>query len=570
MYRRIVLCMILFLLAGALCFGQAGALRDYVGIINIKYHADVIAYMGKFRDNFEAKGYPNAAKAIDDYLKGYSGSGFIYVSPDGGSYILTNEHVSARSESLSITFEKLDGSKTTYDRLKVLYVDEDKDLALLVFEDGKNPFAQSLSFHTEMIDEGMDVYAAGFPGIANTAIWQFSRGNISNASVRLPKNSDSDETMGPFIQHTAQVDPGNSGGPLLIAAQDVPTGYAVIGINTLSALRRQAANYAIPVAQIEAFIKAALSTEPVNERELITKKADAFVKGLNSNRTVYDHISGFISNNCTATNAEYAVSELLDRATRTVLLEIDEIFSHDPVEGLNAAVAWLIEDSMRSKSGSLKVSLDSIEPNDKGGFNVNLNVNDVVVTSEWIKEYGVYRMETYGNMVTGDKTVLEQKRQKRIRDKNLRTEPSFSISAGYAYILTYGSGIHAALRIGSPFTFGADMFFGLGGTGYIEVTANAGYAHPIRLGSFGLMPFGEVGAGIIRTNDSKRDTGEWGRTGFGFAIGLTVKGGLMFTTSKVPGLFGRAFYQHSFPLMKDQNESIKHHGTIGISVGYGF
>jgi len=238
MKKFIALAIVLFFWSVTFCFGQAGALRDYVGLLSIHYHPDVIAYMGKFKASFEKKGYTNAAKAIDNYLKGLSGTGFVYVAADGTCYVLTNEHVVTQSESLSVTFEKQDGSKTVYDRLKVLYVDEEKDLAILVFDAGIKPFARGLSFAAKTVDEGADIFAAGFPGLGNTAIWQFSRGNVSNASVRLPKSSDSDEIIGPYIQHTAQIDPGNSGGPLLVAAQGVQTGYAVVGINTLSANSR--------------------------------------------------------------------------------------------------------------------------------------------------------------------------------------------------------------------------------------------------------------------------------------------------------------------------------------------
>ena len=578
MRQRLFLIVALFFLAGTLCFGQAGALRDYIGLISIHYHPDAVAYMGKFKDAFEKRGYTNSAKSIDNYLKGLSGSGFAYVSPDGTCYILTNEHIVSQSDSLSITFEKLDGAKTTYDRLKVFYVDEEKDLALLMFDAGAKPFTQGLSFATEAIDEGIDVAAAGYPGLGNTALWQFSRGTISNAAARIPKSSDSDETFGPYIQHTAQIDPGNSGGPLLVAAQGVPAGYTVIGINTLSAFRRQATNYAIPIDQVQTFINTALSKEPINERELITKKVDGFIKGLKANKAVYGHISSFLSNGCTASNAEYAISELLDKAPRNVLEDIDRTFSNNPVKGMNAAVAWLIENSMRSKTGSMRVSLDSINSNDSGGFNVVFNVNDTLVQSEWIREYGVYRMNIYSDLATGDKSLLEEKKKKKEQDKNLVTDYDFAIMAGYAYVLDYSSAIFASLRFASPVTYGIDLFYGFGGTEYLQIGLNIGYAHPIRMKAFAITPFGELGMGYLRSKESKEDkkiANSWGgwsdddTSGFGFSIGLTLKAGVIFTSAKVPRLFGRLFYEHNFPIIKDKNEALKHHGVIGVGVGYG-
>ena len=575
MIRRSIFICLVFFLGGALCFGQAGALRDYVGLISIRYHPDVIAYMGKFKETFEKRGYTDAARAVDNYLKGLSGSGFIYVAEDGACYVLTNEHVVAQSDSLSITFEKQDGAKTTYERLKVLHVDEEKDLAILVFEDGRKPFTGGLSFRTAPVDEGTNVFAAGFPGLANTAVWQFSSGMVSNASVRLPVSSGSDETIGPYIQHTAQIDPGNSGGPLLAAATGVPTGYAVIGINTLSAIRRQAANYAIPVNQITAFINDALSTAPVNERELIGKKVDDFMKGLRANSTVYGHIARYLSNACTAANAEYAISELLDKASRTAQRDVFETFGHDPVEGMNAAVAWLIENSMRGSSVTIKIDLDSITSNDKGGFDVIFNVNDKRVKSEWVKEYGVWRMETFGDTVSGNKVLLDEKQKKKSQDQALKTDYTLAVSAGYAHIISKdseisGPAINASLILLSPFNAGIDMNFGLNAEKYLHIGLFFGYTHPIRLNTVALMPFGALGMAFESSEGSKREGSGLDSGGFPFAVAIKLKAGLMLTTAAVPGLFGRVFYEFDLPVLKDQNRSLTNHHIIGIAVGYGF
>jgi len=574
MRRRLSVVLVLFFLAGTLCFGQAGALRDYVGLISINYHPDVVAYMGKFKDTFEKKGYPDAAKAIDNYLKGLSGSGFVYVAPDGTSYVLTNEHVIAQSDSLSITFEKLDGSKTTYDRLKVLSVDEDKDLAILVFDAGIKPFSQGLSFSAKPAEEGSDVFAAGFPGLGNAAIWQFSKGTVSNAAARIPKTYNSDETIGPYIQHTAQIDPGNSGGPLLVAAQGVPAGYAIVGINTLSAIQRQAANYAIPADRVQAFIDTALGGAPVNDQELIAKKVDDFTKGLMANKAVYNHIAGFLSNNCTASNAEYAISEVLDKAPQTVQKDIFTAFSHDPVDGMNAAVAWNIENSMRSKSGAIKISLDSINSGGNGGFNVIFNVNDALIKSQWVKEYGVYRMDTYGEAITGNKTLLEDKQKKKAQDKNLRTDFGFGIYAGYAYVFDYGSAFNASLIFAGSHPFIYDINFIMGQKGYFQLGIDLGFYGPIRMNGSALMPFGMLGVHYISTDATKAGADRYRNSfdsdpdsSFGFAVGLSLKGGLMFTTSAVPGLFGQAFFDYNFTFF---NSNIKNVPMVGIGIGYGF
>jgi len=193
------------------------------------------------------------------------------------------------------------------------------------------------------------------------------------------------------------------------------------------------------------------------------------------------------------------------------------------------------------------------------------NVNDKLVKSEWIKEYGVYRMDTYGELATGGKNLLENKEKKKAQDKSLRTDYDVAISAGYANVFDYGSAFHAVARFSNPFTYGVDLFYGLSEKEYFQLGMSLGFVIPIRLGTFGLISFGETGMAYTSSKESKTLQDD-----FGFAICIPLKGGLMFTFAKVPGLFGRLYYEYNFAFIKDQNEKIKDHGIFGVSVGYGF
>jgi hypothetical protein len=123
--------------------------------------------------------------------------------------------------------------------------------------------AAGLAFAGAPAEEGTDVFAAGFPGLGFEQIWQFSKGIVSNARMRLPRDPVEDAEVnetrfGPFIQHTAPIDSGNSGGPLLVAQAGVPIGYAVAGINARTATRRAATFFAIPADRVLAYINAAI------------------------------------------------------------------------------------------------------------------------------------------------------------------------------------------------------------------------------------------------------------------------------------------------------------------------
>jgi len=114
-HRFLFILLILFFVFPALVFSQqipsAGALRDYVGLINQSYHPGIVAYFEKIKTDLEKNGQSNAVKAIDLFLKGATGSGFVIVGANKNYYVITNYHVIQQAHTLSITFERQDNFK---------------------------------------------------------------------------------------------------------------------------------------------------------------------------------------------------------------------------------------------------------------------------------------------------------------------------------------------------------------------------------------------------------------------------------------------------------------------------
>jgi serine protease Do len=558
---RYVVLVILTLQAGMFCFGQPGTLRDYVGLINQTFHPDIVAYLGKFRAEFERRGNTDAARGIDTYLKGGSGTGFVYVAPDGSNYIITNHHVITQSYDISVTFEKQDGAKVTYEGLEIIAADEDMDIALLSFSGGGRPFTRGLAFLDRPVGEGEDVYSAGFPGLGTTTLWQFGRGMVSNAQVQFPEDDRAESRiMGPYIQHTAQVDPGNSGGPLLVQVPDVPTGYAVAGINTLSARFRQAANFSIPMDRVNTFLGSALGPKPADERPRLDARLDAFIAGLTASGTVYGHIAKYLSNACTAENAEYALTELLRNANPAVQNNIIRAFIYSPVEGMGYAVAWTIESALRTRSGRITISVDDVTPNGGQGYTVTFKVNNGSISSRWVNDYGIWRISTFGNFAAGDKTLLEKQGQ----SDRLRTHYLLQFSAGLAYPLGLGPafGTEFKLRLGF---MGYGLRLYTAGEPFFQAETTAGIYFPLRIGKIGLTPYGDLGLGIVLKESGDADETMLFNKDMG--LGFSVTGGLMLTTSAIPGLFLQAAYQHTLyaGMVKGPNP-----GLLLFSIGYGF
>jgi len=143
-----------------------------------------------------------------------AGSGFI-ISPDGT--IVTNNHVVTGAGSVKV---RVAGSDEEIPA-KVIGVSECNDLAVIKLTDpGPYPYLQ---WSTKKVEPPLEVYTAGFPlgdpeytvtkGVVSKAK---ADGNTSWASVRH------------VIEHDANIQPGNSGGPL------VDKTGRVVGVNYAS------------------------------------------------------------------------------------------------------------------------------------------------------------------------------------------------------------------------------------------------------------------------------------------------------------------------------------------------
>ncbi len=150
------------------------------------------------------------------------GSGFFL---DNGT-VATNFHVIAGADRIQIiTYDK-----TVYEVNQVLGYDENIDLAMLKI-DSEN---ESLTENQEGITVGEDVYILGSPlGLTGT----FADGMVSSA-IRRIENVD-------YIQVTAPMSPGSSGGPLLNKYGEV------MGINTWQYEDGENLNFSINIDEID-------------------------------------------------------------------------------------------------------------------------------------------------------------------------------------------------------------------------------------------------------------------------------------------------------------------------------
>ena len=562
-------------LAGVACasvFAQtgAGALRDYVGLINQSYHPDIVAYFEKIKTRLDAKGEKDAVKAIALFLKGSTGSGFIIGDASGQNYVLTNNHVVAQAYNLSITFERQDGFKKNWQGLKIIAADEETDLALLAFAPGDKPVERGLAFFTGTVEEGEEVFSAGFPGLGIAALWQFGNGRITNAIARFPKSLDDETLMGPFIQHSAQVDPGNSGGPLLVPQRSAPSGYAVAGINTLSALWRQAANYAVPVNTVEAFVNAALHPMPDTYRSQLDQRLSKFIEGFAADKAVYPHIAGFLSSDCIGENAEYAISEVLEKAPRQVQQGFIGKLEDSIVGGMGYAVGWVIENAIHKQGAAIKAVVKEVNGSGED-YNVIFTINGKDYESTWKREYGIWRIRTFGNVASGDKSLVAKKEAKREAEKNLRLDSKFHVEAGYANL--FGKAPAAVYASLDAYGMGLKLYFA--GPDFWAIGGFVSFRGSIPLGKVGLMPYIRGGLDYQSDKDYDDFKDHSSEDVSAPSVSFMAQAGLKVTTSYVPGLFGGLAFQYNIVNMNEfmgfdhkYNDAMKM--ALSITAGYAF
>ena len=562
MIKYYFICFLLALVIPFNVFAQtgAGAVRDYVGLLNQSYHPDIVSYFERSREEMSRRGETGVVQAIDIILGGGFGSGFLYRhAANGNFYVLTNNHVISQAYNVSITFERVDGTRTRIDNLTIIATDVDNDLALLALPAGASPLVnQGLVFLTRQIEEGEEVFSAGFPGLGLTPLWQFGGGRVSNAAARFPRSLDDPTLMGPFVQHTAPIDPGNSGGPLLVAQANAPSGFAVVGINSSTGIFRQATNFAIPASTVQAFINEALNPRPETFRAALDERLSDFVGGLEVNRAVFPHIAEFLSARCVGENAEFAFEEMFDRAPRTVVRTFIERGREDFIAAMGIAVAWTIEDSIRTGAGALRASISEVTGEGEE-YTVVFTINNRDVSSVWIREYGNWRIGTFGTIAAGDRALIDRRQAQRERDANLRLNSDFHIEAGYANLfdsaalfLNLGIGAH-----GFNFYYSGDI---------LSIGAYFGFRRSIRAGALGFIPYFRLGLAYIRDEGSLRSDED---APINFYLPLLAKAGIKITSSHVPGLFLNTGFQYNYSIFNLFSER-RFTMALTFSVGYAF
>ena len=173
-----------------------------------------------------------------------TGSGFIF-DPDG--WILTNRHVAAGAESLTVTLADSRIFEAT-----LIGTDTLTDLAIIKIDASDLPTAPIGA--SAALEVGQLAIAIGYPlGEYRDTV---TTGVVSGLGRQIrASDGTSSEDLNHLIQTDAAINPGNSGGPLVNSVGQV------IGINTAVATSAQGIGFAIPIDFAKPIMALALGGE---------------------------------------------------------------------------------------------------------------------------------------------------------------------------------------------------------------------------------------------------------------------------------------------------------------------
>ncbi|HOI26481.1 MAG TPA: serine protease [Paludibacteraceae bacterium] len=368
---------------------SAQELKNMVCVVRQDFDVNKKIAFQKMATVLSSQGFFSASRDLESRIKNSFGSGFVYQSEKGKFYILTNKHVIGAVNSANLTFSK-DSTDIDYSNCEVIRKDDEIDLALIKLPENAK-FKKSLTLDTKPIEEGIEVWTAGYPGFGNDPLWQLGKGIISNSNV---KNEDFEETKkATIIQHTAQVDPGSSGGPLLVkSTSGNATVYKVVGINTWKAMRRENANFAISANDIQNFVNESLSDT--------SKKADnCSYKSDSLNKSVMDflryihsqnhYISKYISEDLAVSFNEQTLKKTIKNASYSTR---DKLRNGEGVEGL----IFLTAERIASKYKKTKdLSLGRIVvSNDEKNADVIIIYKGKEEATTWFKDFNGWKLKS--------------------------------------------------------------------------------------------------------------------------------------------------------------------------------
>jgi serine protease Do len=314
----------------------------------------------------EGLGETDLAEETRARKDGVHGTSFGYSDVGGERFYITNYHVIAGSDSISLEWKPISGESILIENCKILYIDPLRDLALLGLPAGVNPPGEGFDIVMDknVVKDGIEIWAAGYPGLISSAAWQLSNGIVSNQSAVVEELV---EVGRPYlIQHTSPIDPGSSGGPLLIKEGSK---YQVVGVNSMTAVYRHNTFFSVPSGILLDFIDEYRNGAAVASSESLERTLDSFVKELSNEERISWDMTVYLSD--------------MYCCERGFQIYLDNRRGLSSDERNNWDRALLVDDTLNALKSSVSLDLFSVISSDECTWTVlSYDENDAEVEIE--------------------------------------------------------------------------------------------------------------------------------------------------------------------------------------------
>lgn len=326
--------------------------------------------------------YMSAARQLGKSFSSF-GSGFVTKGTDGKLVVITNKHVVDDALWVSLIFQSETGNDTITNNV-VLSISDSTDIAIVQLNAKASSKFTPLEINTTNLKDGTSVWSAGFPGLGDEPSWQLGNGIISNSKYHNLELTDSANIS--VIQHTAQVDPGSSGGPLLTLNKGK---YTVIGMNTWKATQRENANFSINATDILKFLDGKFYTKAnskkiINDNDDLLIQANKFIASIDQSN---DSIASFVSNKMVLNIPSDQLKGMISIVSNDANLKLR---SGEPIKGLKLMLADNIKKTIKK---SVYLTIESVSSTTDSSIVSFVNKKNHYTTS-WVVEENEWKIKS--------------------------------------------------------------------------------------------------------------------------------------------------------------------------------
>ncbi|MBP7263070.1 MAG: trypsin-like peptidase domain-containing protein [Spirochaetia bacterium] len=373
------------------------------------------------------------------------GSGFVIQGRDEWDlYVITNGHVVVFSDHVTLEFQDYDDKHLVLEGCPVIFRDDFTDIAVIRVPMGAKGNVQALQLADEFPRDGQDVWSAGYPYLLDGPSWQFGKGNVSNERLTAWQVGHPDYSV--FVQHSAPLANGNSGGPLLIGSP-FDGNLRVVGMNTWILMGRQNANFAIHLDILKAALERMKTATGYSQdpETLIKSKVEAFIDMMKAEEWDWYDANRFISQELVAEQGWALFKNGLPGMGSEDSNGWVARFNDSPLEALNEFIYFRLYEELNENGDNLKlVSVDYLA-SEMGEtlFRTGILFGKKILYFDWRYEAGGWKILAAGVPgagLKGPKSIAfkaeaENDAAKGEKVKKAMPQDGYGLTAGLRFVL---------------------------------------------------------------------------------------------------------------------------------------